>query len=45
MSTVAPMHALAEIDLGFSAVRQAVGAPIAPFFASRIWSGRGMLAH
>lgn len=32
MTTLTPMHARAEIDLGFSAVRWAVGAPIAPFF-------------
>ena len=32
MSTLTPPHARAEIDLGISAVRQAVGAPIAPFF-------------
>jgi peptidoglycan-N-acetylglucosamine deacetylase len=32
MNTLTPMHARAEIDLGFSAVRSAVGAPIAPFF-------------
>jgi len=32
MSTLTPPHARAEIDLGVSAVRKAVGAPIAPFF-------------
>jgi peptidoglycan-N-acetylglucosamine deacetylase len=32
MTTLTHMHAHAEIDLGFSAVRWAVGGPIAPFF-------------
>lgn len=32
LNTLTPQHARAEIDLGFSAVRRAVGAPIAPFF-------------
>jgi peptidoglycan-N-acetylglucosamine deacetylase len=32
LNTLTPLHARAEIDLGFSAVRSAVGAPIAPFF-------------
>jgi peptidoglycan/xylan/chitin deacetylase (PgdA/CDA1 family) len=46
MSTITLPHALAEIDLGFSAVRKAVGAPIAPFFRfPYLVQDQGMLAH
>ena len=46
MSTITTMHALAEIDLGFSAVRRAVGAPIAPFFRfPYLVQDEAMLAH
>ena len=40
------MHARAEIDLGFSAVRKAVAAPIAPFFRFPYLAyDEAMLAH
>ena len=46
MSTLTPLHARAEIDLGFSAVRKAVGAPIAPFFRfPYLVHDEAMLAH
>jgi peptidoglycan/xylan/chitin deacetylase (PgdA/CDA1 family) len=46
MSTITPQHALAEIDLGFSAVRRAVGTPIAPFFRfPYLVQDEAMLAH
>ena len=46
MSTITSQHALAEIDLGFSAVRKAVGAPIAPFFRfPYLVQDETMLAH
>jgi peptidoglycan/xylan/chitin deacetylase (PgdA/CDA1 family) len=46
MSTIAPAHAVAEIDLGISAVRHAVGAPIAPFFRfPYLVQDEAMLAH
>ena len=46
MSTLNPPHARAEIDLGFSAVRKAVGAPIAPFFRfPYLVHDEAMLAH
>jgi peptidoglycan-N-acetylglucosamine deacetylase len=46
MSTITTGHALAEIDLGFSAVRRAVGAPIAPFFRfPYLVQDEAMLAH
>jgi peptidoglycan/xylan/chitin deacetylase (PgdA/CDA1 family) len=46
MSTLTLPHALAEIDLGVSAVRKAVGAPIAPFFRfPYLVHDEAMLAH
>lgn len=46
MSTIETAHALAEIDLGFSAVRHAVGGPIAPFFRfPYLVQDDAMLAH
>jgi len=46
MSTITTNHALAEIDLGFSAVRRSVGAPIAPFFRfPYLVQDEAMLAH
>ena len=46
MSTITTGHALAEIDLGFSAVRRSVGAPIAPFFRfPYLVQDEAMLAH
>jgi peptidoglycan-N-acetylglucosamine deacetylase len=46
MSTLTAPHARAEIDLGFSAVREAVGAPIAPFFRfPYLVYDEAMLAH
>jgi len=46
MSTLTSRHARAEIDLGFSAVRWAVGAPIAPFFRfPYLVHDEAMLAH
>ena len=46
MSTLTTPHALAEIDLGVSAVRKAVGAPIAPFFRfPYLVQDEAMLAH
>jgi peptidoglycan/xylan/chitin deacetylase (PgdA/CDA1 family) len=46
MSTITPAHAVAEIDLGFSAVRRSVGAPIAPFFRfPYLVQDEAMLAH
>jgi peptidoglycan-N-acetylglucosamine deacetylase len=46
MSTITPQHARAEMDLGFSAVRKAVGAPIAPFFRfPYLVQDEAMLAH
>ena len=46
MSTITPQHARAEIDLGFSAVRKAVGTPIAPFFRfPYLVQDEAMLAH
>jgi peptidoglycan/xylan/chitin deacetylase (PgdA/CDA1 family) len=46
MSTLSAPHALAEIDLGVSAVRKAVGAPIAPFFRfPYLVQDEAMLAH
>jgi peptidoglycan-N-acetylglucosamine deacetylase len=46
MSTLTLPHALAEIDLGVSAVRKAVGAPIAPFFRfPYLVQDEEMLAH
>ena len=46
MSTITPQHARAEIDLGFSAVRKAVGTPIAPFFRfPYLVQDDAMLAH
>ena len=46
MSTLTALHARAEIDLGFSAVRRAMGAPIAPFFRfPYLVHDAGILAH
>jgi len=46
LKTLVPHRAIAEIELGFSAVRQAAGVPIAPFFRFPYLSDpKAMIAH
>lgn len=46
LSALSPQRARAEIELGFSAVRQALGQPVAPFFRfPYLADSAAMLAH